>query len=58
MTKAIKDRDCYRELLDATMEDYDEIGRAYGAKLATLRAEESSSFSHGGELYSAKILGR
>ena len=56
MTKAIKDRDCCRELLNATMEDYDEMGRAYEAKLATLRAEESSSFSHGGRVYSAEIL--
>ena len=56
MTKAIKDRDCCRELLNATMEDYDEMGRAYEAKLATLRAEESSSFSHGGRVYSVEIL--
>ena len=39
LTKAIKDRDYCRELLDATMEDYDEMVRVYKAKLATLRAE-------------------
>ena len=39
LTKAIKDRDCCRELLDATMEDYDEMGRAYKADLATLKVE-------------------
>ena len=39
LTKAIKDRDCCRELLDATMEDYDEMGKAYEAKFATLRAK-------------------
>ena len=39
LTKAIKDRNCCRELLDATVEDYDEIRKAYEAELATLRAE-------------------
>ena len=36
---SIRDRDCYRELLDATMEDYDEMGRTYEAELANLRAK-------------------
>ena len=31
--------DCCRELLDATVEDYDEMGRAYEVKLTTFRAE-------------------
>ena len=39
LTEAIRDRDCCRELLNATVEDYDEMGRAYKAELATLRAE-------------------
>ena len=39
LTEATRDRDCCRELLNATVEDYDEMGRAYKAELATLRAE-------------------
>ena len=39
LTEAIRDKDCCSELLDATMEDYDEIERAYEVELATLRAE-------------------
>ena len=39
LTKAIKDWDCYRELLDTTMEDYYKMGRAYEVELATLRVE-------------------
>ena len=39
LTEAIGDKDCCKELLDATVEDYDEIGRAYEVELATLRAE-------------------
>ena len=39
LDRGYQDRDCYRELLDATMEDYDEMGKAYEAKFATLRAK-------------------
>ena len=39
MTEAISDRDCYRELLDTSVEDYDEMGRAYEAELTALRVE-------------------
>lgn len=39
LTKAIKDGDCFRELLDATMEDNDEMGKTYEIKLATFRVE-------------------
>ena len=39
LTKAIRDRDCYKKLFDASMEDYDEMGRTYKAELATLRAD-------------------
>ena len=39
LDRGYRGRDCYRELLDAMVEDYDEIGRAYEAKLATLRVE-------------------
>ena len=39
LIEAIRDRDCRKELLDATMEDYDEMGRTYEVKLATLRAK-------------------
>ena len=39
LTEAIRDKDYCRELLDATVEDYDEMGKAYKAELATLRAE-------------------
>ena len=39
LTEAIRDRDCYREFLDAMVEDYDEMGRVYEAELATHRAE-------------------
>ena len=37
--RGYRDRDCYRELFDATVEDYDEMGRAYEAELATFRVE-------------------
>jgi len=39
LTEAIKDRDCCREFLDATVEDYDEMGRAYETELANLKIE-------------------
>ena len=39
MTEAIRDWDCYKELLDAIVKDHDEMGRAYEAELATLRVE-------------------
>ena len=39
LTEAIKDRNCCKELLDATMEDYDEIRKAYEDELAIFRAE-------------------
>lgn len=39
LIEAIRDWDCCRELLDAIVKDYDEIGRAYKAELATLREE-------------------
>lgn len=39
MIEAIRDRDCYMKLFNATVEDYDEIGISYKAELATLRAE-------------------
>ena len=39
LTEAISDRDCYRELLDTSVEDYDEMGRAYEAELTALRVE-------------------
>ena len=42
LTEAIRDRDCYRELLDATVEN-----RAW--------AKESGSFGHGCRVYSTKI---
>ena len=37
LTEAIQDWDRYKEILDAMVEDYDEMGRAYEAELATLR---------------------
>ena len=39
MTEAIKDKDCCKEILDATVEDYDEMGRAYEVELAILTVE-------------------
>ena len=39
LIEAIKDRDCYKELLYATVEDHNEIGRAYKVELATLKAK-------------------
>ena len=39
LTEAIRDMDRYRELLDANMEYYGEIGRTYEVELATLRVE-------------------
>ena len=39
LIEAIKDRDCYKELLYATVEDHNEMGRAYKVKLATLKAK-------------------
>ena len=59
MTEAIRDRDYCKELLDAMVEDYDEMGRAYEAELATLRAElkkkSQDFFSHEGRVYSADL---
>ena len=37
LTEAIVDRDCCRELLVATIENYDKMGIAYKDELATLR---------------------
>ena len=39
LIEAIRDRDCRKELLDATMEDYDEMGRTSEAEHTTLRAK-------------------
>lgn len=39
LIEAIRDRDCCKEILDATMEDFDEMGRTYEAELTTLQAE-------------------
>ena len=39
LTEAIRDWDCYRELLDATVKDYDGMGRTYEVDLATLRVD-------------------
>ena len=39
LTEAIRDWDCYKELLDAIVKDHDEMGRAYEAELATFRVE-------------------
>jgi len=39
LSEAIKDGDCCNELLNAIVEDYDEMGRAYEVELTTLRAE-------------------
>ena len=36
LDKGYQDRDCYKELLDATIEDHDEMGRAYALEIATL----------------------
>ena len=36
LIEATRDRDCYKETLDATMEDFDEMGRKYKVELATL----------------------
>ena len=55
LTEAIRDKDYYRELLDATVEDYDKMGRAYNPELATFKAKESGSFSHRGGVYSVEI---
>ena len=57
LIEAIRDRDYCRELLDATVEDYDKIGRAYDPELATLRVKEFGSFSYGGGVYSVEIPG-
>ena len=39
LTEATRDRDCCKEILDATMEDFDDIGRTNEAELVTLRAQ-------------------
>ena len=39
LTKAIRDKDCCKEILDFTIEDFDEMGRTYEVKLSTLRVE-------------------
>lgn len=39
MTEATRHKDCYKELLDTTVKDYDEMGKAYEAELTTLRVE-------------------
>ena len=36
LTKTIRDRDYYKEILDATKEDFVEMGKTYEAELATL----------------------
>ena len=39
LIKAIKDKDCCKELFEATMEDYDKMGRTCEAEHTTLRAK-------------------
>ena len=34
-TEAIRDRGCCKEILDATVEDFDEMGRTYEAEYTT-----------------------
>ena len=38
-TKAIRDRGCCKEILDAIVEDFDEMGRTYKAEFTTFRVE-------------------
>ena len=38
-TEAIRDRGCCKEILDATVEDFDEMGRTYEAEYTTFRVE-------------------
>ena len=38
-TEVIRDRGCCKEILDATVEDFDEMGRTYEAKYTTFRVE-------------------
>ena len=37
--KPVEGSVCYKEILDASMEDFDEIGRTYEAELTTLKVE-------------------
>ena len=38
-TEAIRDRGCCKEILNATVEDFDEMGRTYEAEYTTFRVE-------------------
>ena len=38
-TEASRDRGCCKEILDATVEDFDEMGRTYEAEYTTFRVE-------------------
>lgn len=39
LTEAIRDKDCSKEILDATMKDFNEMGRKYEVELAILWAK-------------------
>ena len=55
LTESIKDRVCCKEILGATVEDYDKMGRTYEAELTTLKAEESGPFSNRDGVHSTEI---
>ena len=39
LTKAIKDRDCCKEIANSLLEDLDKLSRTYEGELATIREE-------------------
>ena len=38
-TEAVRDRGCCKEILDATVEDFDEMGRTYEVEYTTFQVE-------------------
>ena len=39
LTGCIRDKDCYKDIVDSLLEDLDEMSRRYEGELATLRVE-------------------
>ena len=57
LPEAIRDKNCSKEIFDATIKDFDEIGRTYEVELTTLCVEGLVPFSHRGRVHLVEILG-
>ena len=57
LPEAIRDKNCSKEIFDATIKDFDEIGRTYEVELTTLCIEGLVPFSHRGRVHLVEILG-